>query len=81
MKPIKWIIGYAEHNGAIFAHVVRVGDRMQSHLDVWPGKVAAHGKWRWDPNKPFALNTYGEDIDDDDMYRVMDRIEKLREVH
>lgn len=81
MKPIKWIIGYVDSNGAIFAYVVREGDRKQSHGDLWSSKIAAHGKWRWDPNKPYSINTYGEDINDDDMYRIMDRIETLREVY
>jgi hypothetical protein len=80
MKPIKWIIGYIDWQGAIFAHVVREGDIKQSHGDFWPVKIASHGKWRWDPEKPYSLNTYGEDIDDEDMYRITHRIEKLREV-
>lgn len=80
MKPIKWIIGYIDWQGTIFAYVVREGDTKDSHGQLWPNKMSSHGKWRWDPAKPYSLNTYGEDIDDEDMYRIMHRIEKLREV-
>lgn len=81
MKPIKWIIGYIDWQGTVFAHVVREGDKIDSHGQVWPNKMAAHGKWRWRPTCPYTLDTYGENIDDDEMYRIFHRVERLCEVY
>lgn len=76
MKTIRWILGYIDHMGAIAHHVVYHGDTVDSHIQVWPSKVAAHGKFRWDPRKPYDIHTYGEPIDDDDLYRIYDIIER-----
>jgi hypothetical protein len=76
MKTLRWIIGYIDSNGAVHHHIVAEGDEMDSHLQVWPGKISSHGKFRWDPRKPFDINTYGEPIDDDDLYRIYDIVER-----
>lgn len=81
MKPIKWIIGYIDWQGAVFACVVREGDKEDSHAQHWPNKLAAHGKWRWDPKDPYKINTYGQDLSDDEIFAISERVEKLREVY
>ena len=75
MKSIRWIIGYVDSHGAVHSHVVYHGDTIDSHLQRWPGKVSAHGKWRWDPNRPGTINTYGEDISDEELFAILDRVE------
>jgi len=77
MKSIKWILGYVDSHGAVHSHVVLHGDTLDSHLQVWPARIAAHGKWRWDPKSPYKVNTYGEDLSDDDLYAISDRIDLL----
>lgn len=78
MKSIKWIIGYCDAYGKIHYRVVYNDDLNQTHTSVWPSKVAAHGKWRWRPEKEFTIDTYGEDIDDDIAYGIWDIIEYER---
>lgn len=78
MTSIKWIIGYIDYQGAVHSHVVRLGDTVDSHTLVWPGRVAAHGKWRWKPDRPYHISTYnGEEFTDDEAYAIFDKIDKL----
>lgn len=77
MKSIKWIIGYVDSHGAVHYHIVHHGDTIDSHVQVWPSKVSAHGKWRWDPKYPGKINTYGEDISDDDFFAIYYKIEDI----
>lgn len=76
MKPIKSIIGYIDYFGHVHSHVVFQGDSMDSHNQVWPSRIAAHGKWRWTPDKANHLNTYGEDIEDYEFFAIFDVIRK-----
>lgn len=76
MKTIRWIIGYIDNHGAVHHRVVYTGDALDSHLQIWPCKISSHGKFRWDPRKPFDINTYGEQIDDDHLFRIYDIIDQ-----
>lgn len=64
---IKWIVGYIDNYGAIHHKVVKIGDSVDSHNQIWPGPKQV--KWRWMPDKPHHLNTYGNDLcfEDEDM--------------
>lgn len=75
---IKYIIGYIDSYGKINHKVVLQGDPIDSHMMVWPGKVAAHGKFRWSPDKPEHLNLYNEPIDDEDEWKIWDLIDKYK---
>lgn len=76
-KDIKYIIGYFDSYGDLKYHVVKMWDSMDSHLQIWPGRVAAHGKWRWDPKVPNKINTYNEDLDFEEEERVWNLVDKL----
>ena len=73
---IKWIVGYVDGYGAIHYKVVKIGDSIDSHNQIWPGPK--HSKWRWMPDKPNHLNTYSEELCPDDEDRVWDLITKLQ---
>lgn len=75
MKIIKWIVGYVDSYGAIHHKVVYVNDTMDSHNQIWTGPK--HTKWRWMPNKPYHLNTYGEELCPEDEDAVWNLIEKF----
>ena len=72
---IKWIIGYIDAYGAIHYRVVKHGDSLHSHSQIWPGPK--HNKWRWLPTEPRHLNTYNEDLPSDGEDAVWALITKL----
>jgi hypothetical protein len=76
MKTLRWVIGYIDCFGAVHHHAVYQGDLNDSHLSVWPGKISSHGKFRWKPDKPYDIHTYGEPIDDDALYAIYDIVER-----
>jgi hypothetical protein len=69
---LKWVIGYIDCYDTIHHRVIYENDEIQTHADAWPGKVAAHGKWRWMPSTPSDINTYGEDVDDINIMKIFD---------
>ena len=73
---IKWILGYIDSCGAIHHKMVKIGDTVDSHNQIWVG--LKHSKWRWMPDKPYHLNTYGIDLEPDDEDRVWNLITKLK---
>jgi hypothetical protein len=76
MASIKWIIGYIDWSGAIFAYVVREGNIKDSHGQLWTKQDCSSWKVAVTAIKNIPLKYYGED-----MYRVMHRIEKPCEVY
>jgi len=76
LRRIKYIIGYVDSYDHITYKIVYNGDVMDSHNQIWPNKVAAHGKFRWTPELPNALNTYNEGISDDLCFKIWDVIDK-----
>lgn len=75
-NTIKYIIGYIDSYGKIHHHIVKQWDRLDSHNLIWPSKVAAHGKFRWDPKNPNKLNTYNEELifeEEEKIWEIVDR--------
>lgn len=74
---IKWIVGYIDGYDAIHYKVVKIGDTVDSHNQIWPGQTK-QTKWRWMPDKPYHLNTYGIDLCPEDEDKVWNLISKLQ---
>jgi hypothetical protein len=74
---IKWIVGYIDGYDAIHYKVVKIGDTVDSHNQIWPGRTK-QTKWRWMPDKPYHLNTYGIDLCPEDEDKVWNLITKLQ---
>lgn len=77
ISPIKWIVGIVDNYGRVHHKVVKQDDPLDSHFHLWP--TVHHGKWRWMPSRPNALNTYGEPIDDDAVDSIWQIIDQYRE--
>ena len=74
---IKWIVGYVDSYGAIHHATVNFEDSIDSHNQIWPGPKQR--KWRWIPETPNHLNTYGEELDpeeEDKVWQLIDLITK-----
>ena len=76
-RPLKWIVGYVDSYGHVEYRLVYEGDVRQKHNDFWPSKIAAHGKFRWEPSRPRHLNTYNDPLDDEYRHRIWDVIDNL----
>jgi hypothetical protein len=75
-KPtnIKWIVGYIDSYGAIHYKVVKHGDTLDTHLGIWGVRQR---KWRWMPDSPNHINTYGDELELDLEDSIWDIIIKL----
>lgn len=74
-NEIRWVIGYIDYHGSVHHHVVYHGDAQDSHNHIWAS--AQHGKWRWIPEDPRHINSYGEILgpeDEDKIWRIIDDI-------
>lgn len=65
---MKWIVGYVDAYGCVHARVIGWDESIDSHRQIWP--TVHHNKWRWIPDNPTHLNTYGEDLDEDAIDRI-----------
>lgn len=79
MKDVKWIVGYVDGYGKVHHKIVNQGDERDTHTQIW-GYVARQHKWRWQPEKPLHINTYGEDMDDEYIFKIYDIIYKYIKV-
>jgi len=63
-KPtdIKLIVGYIDSYDSIHHKVVKKGDDIDTHLSIWGVRQR---KWRWMPDLPNHINTYGDELDPD----------------
>lgn len=76
-RSIKWILGYIDAYDKNHYKVVYHEDQMDSHQKIWPGKISAHGKWRWDPKLPRDIHTYNEPLTDEDKESIWNIIDSV----
>lgn len=77
-KKIKWIIGFFDSYGHNHYKIIYNGDEKDSHNSIWPGKISAHGKWRWIPSDPSNLNTYNEDLSEEEIDSIWNLVDSFR---
>jgi hypothetical protein len=70
------IFGYFDAYGGVHYTIVTPHTKLGKHNEVWSGKVAAHGKWRWSKNQPKKINTYNEPLTEDEIDKVWEIVSK-----
>ena len=72
----KWIIGYIDSYGKVHYKVIKHNDVKEKHSDFW-GIIPK--KWRyWPSNNPNEINSYGADLDDEEIESIWNVIEKFK---